>query len=220
MANNQRRSTLLMVSLLFLLAAGPNSATRTPPTLMDGELFTLPPKAPRGGVVALVAEVSEQGRLVDIRVLAPSAPFTPLMEASLKHWRYRPATEDEQPSAERVLVLGIFRPPTLYSREGESTTVPEITAAERVPTPIHLETPAHPAKVPGSGTSILELTLSPDSDEPKVRLVTTTPGFGSESVEAAQKLRFATDSLEHETNVYLVFGYPTPWLSEKPPGGR
>ena len=78
----------------------------------SGGFGAVPYRTRVAGVVGVELTVDESGKVTDIVALKALEPFSSMVNDAVSAWRFEPATFDGEPIESRVLVAGLFRPPT------------------------------------------------------------------------------------------------------------
>lgn len=86
-----------------------SSATMPFPILFSAPAY--PPNAFQSGVVMLEAEVGEDGRPADVRVLRSAPPFDAISRAALQDWMFRAARVGDGPVRGYAYAIFGFSPP-------------------------------------------------------------------------------------------------------------
>ena len=86
-----------------------SSATMPFPILFSAPAY--PPNAFQSGVVMLEAEVGEDGRPADVRVLRSAPPFDEISRAALQDWMFRAARVGDGPVRGYAYVIFGFSAP-------------------------------------------------------------------------------------------------------------
>ena len=178
----------------------------------------MPEMALGGGEVALELTVSASGTVTRVDHLVVTPPYADLMSDTVSAWRFDPAmaTKDgrTQPIAARVLVIGLFRPPSLYS--GPSAGVqPKTVAAPSAALP-SLQSqvlPPYPANATGNGIVLVEIEMTNRAVTRNWRVVGGSLGFESAALDAVRAWQFAAPraaDVPDKLYVYAVVGFRTP----------
>src|SRR5262245_43829546 len=185
------------------------------PLLMQ---MQMPEMALGGGEVALELTVGAGGTVTRVAHLVVTPPYADLLADAVSAWRFDPATATKdgrtQPVAARVLVLGLFRPPALYS--GPSAGVLPKTLAAPSATLPSLQShvlPPYPPNATGNGTVLVEIEVTNRGNARAWRVVSGALGFESAALEAVRAWTFAAPraaDVPDTLYVYAVIGFRTP----------
>jgi Gram-negative bacterial TonB protein C-terminal len=181
------------------------------------EVSPPPPTVAGGGEVLLEVSVDVEGAVFNTRVLRHTPPFTDLLRQAVRQWRFQPAVEDGRAVPSRLLVAGVFRPPTLIGPAVGETPKDVAQPTADVPFPIEIVPPAFPPNVviPGAGLTgldaqtVVEIGVAADGKVQVARVLrTTAAAFDSPSLDAAGRWRFR--GAGRQAFVYAVFGFRPP----------
>src|SRR6266849_1032366 len=113
----------IMVCGAVVASAAPSGFV--PARYRDGALPPIPIRAIGGGEAFLELTVSSSGVVSAVRTLRATPPFTEAMSNTVRSWQFHPAEGERErepgqpvgpkprrPVESKVLVVGIFRPPT------------------------------------------------------------------------------------------------------------
>ncbi len=104
------------------------------PAVLEGyDVEPIPYGARAAGIVMLDVAVDVTGGAGDVRVLQDVPPFTDLIRLPLPRWRFRPAQENGQAVASRVLVAGIHRPAMLEFPAPPTPPLPDPVPEAAIP---------------------------------------------------------------------------------------
>ena len=219
---------VILGSLAAVMSVNPPSLVQAPgvivltaPRVREINVPPIPVLAMGGGEVMLEVTVDERGAVIEVAKLRATAPFTESMAAAVVTWRFDPAIgiegKQRKPVAGRVLVIGLFRPPTLYSgpapggqvqvRGEPSAVLPRLVA----PMPV-----TYPPMAVGSRVVVLELAVGSQAETRGVRVVTTPSGFDGAALQSVQSWQFTSPrdpSAADPLYVYVVLGFRTPILT-------
>ena len=218
-ATNARRASIAAFLASVLLAASPAHAQLEPARLRSGATPTLPLSNVVGsGQAWLLVSLNAEGVVTSIDTLSVTAPFDDIVRAAVRRWTFSPATEDGEPltSGSEVLVVAIFRPPSLHTLAAPSQ--PRGTPGSNprpapVPIPVATAMPVYPTNAVGSGTVIVEAEVTLDGAVGAAAVIRSHPGFDRSALDAARRWRFqpATRNGRPVPSVaYLVFGFREP----------
>lgn len=216
-----RHSTMLG-STIFLLAAvmavdAGQTLTVGPRLRLDG-LPAQVPEAFGGGEVVLDVAVDATGGVSRIDPVRVTPPYGDAMLRSVASWRFDPASRlgEERPVAVpgRVLVVGTFRPPSIYASPAPGA-VPEMRGlpSPQLPVPNTLTLPAYPPNATGDAMVLVEIELTSRAVPREYRVVSPPSGFDAPALEAARLWRFtppAAPDVPDRLFVYAVLGFRAP----------
>jgi TonB family protein len=200
---------------------------RTPARFRAGAPPQIPVRAVGGGDVAIEASVGVDGRVVGIARLRHAAPFTEALAAAVQGWQFAPAVDIAPPPRERpdappvrtpvastVLVLGLFRPPALYTGTLGTPPVDVGRASEAVPYPTSPPPlPVFPPNAFLDGVVVVELSIAPNGAVAGTRLVHSSPAFDQAALDTISYLRFRPAQLRGRPSssfVYVVATFRAP----------
>ncbi len=181
------------------------------------EVSAPPPTVAGGGEALLEVSTDAEGVVALTRVLRQTPPFTDLLRQAVRQWRFQPAMEEGRAVPSRVLVVGVFRPPTLIGPAPGERPKDVGRPSERIPVPVEIVTPAFPANVviPGAGRTgldaqaVVEIAVAADGTVEEARVVHATAApFESPALDAARRWRFQGGG--RDAFVYAVFGFRQP----------
>lgn len=195
--------------------------------LAGGALPLIPVRAVSGGEVVLEVSVSRDGRVTAVKPLRHTAPFTDAMAAAVRGWTFSPAVDaavpapgalpdpnTRAPMASTVLVVGVFRPPSLFPGTlGEppkdmakpSGSAPALASA--------IEMPAYPVTALHDGVVLLELNVAEQGAVEGIGVVRSSSAFDKAAVGAASALTFAPGKVHGRpaaARVYVVAAFRQP----------
>jgi hypothetical protein len=211
------RSRLASVLLAGAVAAfGAEAAEYRQAVRMAGPLPVTPHNVSAGGEVILEIEVTDQGRVGEMLVLRDTPPFTELVAAAVAQWWFEPAELDGEPVGSRVLVAGVFRPPSLHAL-GVGTPPRDVgLPSDLVPYPVEISHPPYPPRARGAGTILLALGIDTRGQLLVAQVAEGGPPFSEVAMRAVEQWVFAPASLfgvPVDTIAYAIFGFPEPVLA-------
>lgn len=202
----------------------------TPAKFRGGASPSIPALAVGGGEVVLELDLNEQGRVRGVTTIRDTPPFTSALSTAVRTWIFQPALDVVAPRPgdpvdertrraidSKVLVIGVFRPPALFS-----TTLGEIPksvepASSAVPSPTTpLTMPAYPPNALFDGIVLAELRVSDDGKIERASIVHSTAPFDQPTLEAVRALSFRPARIHGKAapaHVYVVAGFRQPVLS-------
>jgi TonB family protein len=186
-----------------------------------------------GGQVLLEITVSRDGSVIDSRPLRVTPSFTERIQSTSSGWRFTPAEalldpRDQRPGGpltrpieSKVLVAGIFRPPTLLGPSiGEA--ISEVSnPSDEIPFPLSVIQPLYPPNARDAGVVLVEARVNPQGAVIGAVVKISSPGFDSAALDAARQWRFRparVGGLFVPSLAYIVFGFPMPLTFGTSPG--
>jgi TonB family protein len=166
-----------------------------------------------GGEVLLKVGLSPVGQVRSIESLRQAYPFTEALEAAVQQWRFGPAEPGEGPRERQVLVVGVFRPPSLYDLTPPVPLVPLQAVPATIPVPVRWERPLYPPRAIGDGVVVLEVHVAVDGKVEDVTILSPSPAFDGPARDAARRWWFRPAVWEGKaipSVAYLVFGFRQP----------
>jgi len=199
-----------------------------PAKLAGGGMPMIPVMAVNGGEVYLEVDVSAEGRVTGAKVLRTTPPFTEAMTSAVGGWRFQPAedavappsggTPDDQTRrkvASKVLVLGLFRPPSVFQGMAPGTPPANVAAAsESVAAPTGSFTmPPYPPQALFNGVVLVELGVKADGSVSGAKVLRGAAPFDQLAVQAAASLGFRAPRVHGRpapANVYVAVAFRQP----------
>jgi protein TonB len=203
------RTELLTVVLAGLAATAMAQAT-TPPRLVSAQLGPAPWNVQSGGIAACEVTLDENGAVVGADLVQDVPPYGAQLNDAVRSWRFEPAREGDRRVGARVLVLGLFRPPTLSIPTPENPLYKTTQAPEEIPWPTYVAVPPYPANVVGSGKVIVETDVSDQGKVASARALGEASVFDSAALDAARQWTFRPASRSGRpiaSRAYLVFSF-------------
>jgi len=185
-----------------------------------------------GGQVMLEVTVSPDGAVIDSRPLRVTPSFTERIQSTSNAWHFSPAEalidpRDQRPGGpltrpiqSKVLVAGVFRPPTLLGPSiGES--INEVgNPSDEIPYPLSVIQPLYPPNARDAGVVLVEARVNPQGAVIGAVVKISSPGFDSSALDAARQWRFRPARVGGSfvpSLAYIVFGFPMPLTFGAPP---
>lgn len=197
-----------------------------PARYRDGALPQIPVQALGGGEVFLELNVSSAGGVTAVRTLRATAPFTEVLSQAVRGWRFVPAEEEMEPEAarpgvpafrrvvdSRVLVAGLFRPPTLNTPTLGEPPADVASASDETPFPVTTVVPAYPPLARDSGIVPVEVHIDSRGDVVDAVAIRSAPAFDGPAIDAARRWKFRPARLHGrsvDTLAYIVFAFRQP----------
>jgi outer membrane biosynthesis protein TonB len=209
---------LLILAVLVATSSVAVAQMVSSPRLRTSELPVPSPEAFGGGEVLLELAVDASGAVTQVSPLRVTPPFSDTMMKMATSWRFQPAVvvinKRETPAPGKVLVAGLFRPPTLYAGPAPGAP-PEArdTPSPDVPRPNQLVMPAYPPNVTGDRMVLIEIELTPRAEPLGYRVVSPASGFDGAALDAVKAWRFnppTAAAIPDRLFVYAVLAFRTP----------
>jgi TonB family protein len=198
----------------------------TPARLRDGRVPPISVNAVGGGEVRLELNVSTEGLVTRVTPLRTTPPFTDLMTAAVRDWKFFPARAVVNGDSARdgaqiaraavpatVLVVGLFRPPAMNSPTlGEPAT--DLTSgSDAAPFPASTTMPPYPPRASGSGVVLLEARVSAIGSVEDVGVISSSPAFDEAARDTVRTWHFRPakhDGIPVSALVYVIAAFRSP----------
>ncbi len=203
----RNQSVVFFVALSLAAAALFAQGDFSPAQLQSAQLWPVPFATQSGGIAAFSLSVDETGAVTGLQPVQEFAPYGDLMRSALPKWRFQPARSQGQPVASQVLVLGLFRPPTLAFAAPENPRYKDTQAPDEVPWPTSVTPPNYPANASGSPMVIVEVDVSSNGSVAGARVATEPTAFDSAAVDAVRSWTFRAASRNNRdaaSRLYVV----------------
>jgi TonB family protein len=204
----RNQTTLLFAALSLAAAALFAQGDFSPVQLLSAPLWsTIPFGTQSGGIAAFSLSVDETGAVTGLQPVQEFAPYGDLMRRALPGWRFQPARSQGQAVVSQVLVLGLFRPPTLSFAAPENPRYKDTQAPDEVPWPTSVTVAPYPAEATGSGMVIVQVDVSSDGTVAGARVVTEPSIFDSAATGAVRAWTFRPASRNNRdaaSRLYIV----------------
>lgn len=224
------RSWMLFVTALLAIGPGPASfvapsaaQSQPVPTAARLRAGASVPLAPAmvvgGGEVVLDVLVGTSGAVAKVLPVRATPPFTDLMVAAVKGWRFDAATAAVkgalQPSEGHVLVTAVFRPPQVYAAPAlGAPTADAGQLSPSLPQPGTLPMPAaYPPRAVRDGTVLIEIELTAAAMPLSHKVLSPASAFDSAALETVKEWRFGfppKPSGADRLYAYAVVGFREP----------
>jgi TonB family protein len=193
------------------------------------EMPAEPPMVLGGGQVLLELRVDRSGRVADVRVLTSTPPFTELVKEAVSQWHFSPArevlgqSEGESDVESRVLVAGVFRPPTLYDSPSRGEPVENVAKpSEEVPFPTSMSMPAYPPRAHWhmSRSILVEADLGEEGELVASKVIRSSAGLDEVALDAIHRWSFRPakrNGTPVPSVAYIIFGFREPVVSGRSP---
>jgi len=197
-----------------------------PARYRDGALPPIPIRAIGGGEAFLELTVSSSGVVSAVRTLRATPLFTEAMSHTVRGWQFHPAEGEIEPEPgqpvdpkprrpveSKVLVVGIFRPPTLNTPTlGEP---PKDVASPSIETPFPLATvlPLYPPLARENGIVLVEVRVDAGGGVADAQVIRSAPPFDEPARDAARRWTFRPARVQGTSVVglaYIVFAFRQP----------
>lgn len=178
-----------------------------------------------GGEVMLEVTVGPGGNVIGSKPLRTTASFTERIQSTTDNWRFTPA-EAMIPIAERkpggpltrpieskVLVAGIFRPPTFFTPTAGEPVTEVANPSDEIPYPLSITRPLFPPTALNAGVVLVEARVSGSGAVIGAVVKVSAPGFDDAALDAAKQWRFRPARVGGffvPSLAYIVFGFPMP----------
>lgn len=196
-----------------------------PARFQSGALVIQSPMTVGGGEVLLELDLDASGSVLEVTTLRSTPPFTDLLREAVRAWRFSPAREIPQESTEwvpvesKVLVAGVFRPPTTYDAPARGEPAEDVAApSDAIPFPRSLAVPPYPPTASWhiGQTVLVEVEVGDDGKVARSKVVRAAAGLEDAARDAAATWQFrpAQRSGKPAPSVaYVVFGFRDPVVS-------
>ena len=194
----------------------------SPAQLQAGGVPALPVMAVGGGQVLLELSIGADGRVADVKPLRSTPPFTDLLTETVRAWRFRPAEDtgdsnnragSRGPVASKVLVAGLFRPPTLNAPTIGEPLKEGAAASDEIAFPLTTMLPAFPPQANRSGVVVIEARVDRGGQVAEMKVVRSAPPFDDAARQAVGNWIFRPARMHGAyatTLVYVVLGFAAP----------
>jgi TonB family protein len=196
-----------------------------PAKFREGMLPVTPVQAVAGGEVFVEATVTDAGRVGDLTTLRTSPPFTQSVLDAVRGWGFQPAEQTipkvpgdprsvvTEAIESKVVIAGVFRPPTLNSPTVGEPPKDVRPATGDVAVPLRTVTPLYPPLALADGTVLVQVTVGVNGSVVSATTVRSAPGFDESALTAARQWTFRPARIHgrlEETFAYLVFAFRQP----------
>jgi TonB family protein len=202
-----------------------------PAQYRDGDLPQISIRALGGGEVFLELSVSSSGVVRSVRTLRATPPFTEAVSTVVRRWLFHPAEEELEPDAgqpvnpkprkpveSKVLVAGLFRPPSLNTPTFGEPPKDTASASEETLFPVTTVTPSYPPLARDAGVVLVEVRVDTGGRVADARVIRSAPPFDEPALDAARRWTFRparVGGIPVATLAYVVFGFRQP-ITVKP----
>jgi hypothetical protein len=218
-AHLSKRISAALVALILSAAVGAALEQRsTSPRLRESHLPAQIPQAFGGGEVVLELTVDSRGGVSRIERLRVTPPYADLLANAAAQWRFEPAMvpiEGRATSvAASVLVVAVFRPPSLYAGPAPGVPAQLLGApSPRLPRVESIVMPAYPPRATGDGIVLVEIEMSGHAERRSYGIIGPSSGFDTAALDAVRSWRFDAPQAADAPDrlfVYAVVGFRTP----------
>ena len=161
-----------------------------------------------------------------VRTLRATPPFTDAMSNAVRGWQFRPAEEEMEPEPgkpvdpkprklvdSRVLVVGIFRPPTLNAPTVGEPPEEVASASDETPFPLATVMPRYAPLARDNGIVLVGVRVDPRGGVVDAKAIRSAPPFDEPALDASRRWTFRPARV-HGTSVaslaYIVFAFRQP----------
>jgi TonB family protein len=179
----------------------------------NGPLPQIPIRAVGGGEVLLELSVSSSGVVTATRPLQTTPLFTEALSAVVGGWQFVPAEEAGKPVESKVLVAGLFRPPSIYTPTLGELPRDVAVASPEAPYPTMTVTPPYPPLALQSGVVLVEAQVDARGDVVDAEVARSAPPFDAPALESARQWKFRPariNGVAVPTYAYIVFAFRQP----------
>jgi TonB family protein len=192
----------------------------------DGALPQIPIQAIGGGEVRFELTVSSSGVVSAVKTLRATPPFTDAMGNAVRGWLFRPAEEETEPKSgkpadpkprrpveSKVLVVGIFRAPTLNAPTFGEPPMDVASASSETPFPLASVMPSYPLLARENGIVLVEVRVDPGGGVADVKVIRSAPPFDEPARDAARRWTFRPARVSGRSVAglaYIVFAFRQP----------
>jgi TonB family protein len=227
-----RASVLIAISVFTVTLSAQEPFS--PAQYQSGAVPVLPALAVGGGQVLLELTVGADGRVTEVKPLRTTPPFTEMLTAAVRDWRFRPAEDADSsnrgadsrsaapaPVASRVLVAGVFRPPALNMPTLGEAPKEGAPASDELAFPLTLTPPAFPPQAIRGGVVLLEARVDRGGQAGDIKLLRSSVPFDDAARRAVSDWIFRPARIHGAyapTFVYVVLGFASPTSMGAPAG--
>ena len=196
-----------------------------PPRLREARVPGQPVNPVGGGEVVLELTVTAKGAVSGVKRLRTTPPYTEFLADAVATWQFDPAIaafgKDEVEVDAPALVIGVFRPPSVYAGPSAGSP-PQLLgpSARSLPQVSSLVMPNYSPTSVGDGLVVVEIEMSARAEPREYHVITPASGFDSAALTAVRAWRFTPPTNGPPTlYVYAVLGFRSPTGSTvRPPG--
>lgn len=178
-----------------------------------------------GGEVLVEVTVSSEGAVADTRPLRSTATFTERVVNSVRTWSFvaaegpissanaRPEGAMTERIESKVLVAGLFRPPTLNTPTLGEPILDVAAPSTDVPFPTQVVQPPFPPNAAGPGVVLIEVRIDTYGRVVDALARQSSPPFDGAARDAALQWTFRPATIAGRpvpSVAYIIFGFPLP----------
>lgn len=199
-----------------------------PARLQGGTMPIIPVMAIAGGEVFLEVDVNRDGGVSGVKPFRSTPPFTESTAAAVQGWRFAPAQDaaapeagkpidpaTRRPMASKVLVVGVFRPPSMYqgSNAGEP---PKASGSPSEGVAVPTAGPAMPSYPPQAlfnGVVLVEVSVQPDGHVDGAKVIRGAAPFDALALQSVASMSFRPPRVHGQSAaayVYVAVGFRQP----------
>jgi TonB family protein len=207
-----------IAGFLFSIATIAMQPLATAPKVRSAAAPALPVQAFGGGEVVLELTVAPSGTVEAFEAIRSTPPFTEGVARAASSWQFGPATATvdgrSTPVRGAVLVVAVFRAPTLYAAPapgGQPATSGKASSA--LPQVTSIVPAAYPPNARGSGVVIVEIEMTRSGAARGHRVVTPQSAFDGAALDAVRAWRFNAPrdgNAAERLYVYAIVGFREP----------
>jgi TonB family protein len=216
-----------LVCLTAAIAAA--QAPFSPARYRSGGVPPMPSQTVGGGEVRLEVDLDGTGRVTSMKPLRTTPPFADLIAGAVRTWQFEPAEEavrdPARPNApparaaapSKVLVTGLFRPPTLNTPTLGEAPRDVAAASEEIPVPLSTSSPPYPPNALNGGVVLLEAMINASGSLGRITVLQSSPPFDAAARTALESWRFRPARRRGEavaSYIYVMFGFAAPIVGE------
>ena len=166
-----------------------------------------------GGEVLLEVALDAGARVMSVRTLRDTPPYTETMRGAVGSWTFEPARNAQgEGTPSLVLVAGSFRPPTSTGPAAGQPPKDVAAPSPGLPFPLTTAPALYPPQARGDAQVLVEMTVAAHGT-PSGRVVRGASGFDEPARQAAGQWRFRPTP----GRVYVLFGFRQPVGTLPPP---
>lgn len=197
-----------------------------PPRFQSGIAPPTDIRAVGAGEVFVEAEVTDTGVVSEVRPLRVTPPFTEMVTASVRQWKFSPAMQEsnldpgepqvvvKRPVKSKVLVAAMFRAPGLLNTPTLGTVPKDIaTPSDDTPFPIATVMPIYPVDAIFDGTVLVEVQIGTDGRVLGTKVLQSGAVFDRPALDAVKQWVFRPARVRPvpaDSFAYVSFGFRQP----------
>ena len=203
----------IIVIALALASLQVIQPTYLPASYQSGDLPVQPPQVAGGGEVLLELTVGNDGKVVKGHTLRSTPPFTELLVDAVRLWKFHPAEDRGHEVESAVLVVGLFRPPTLMGPAAGEPSKDVTPPSSLIPMPYTTVPPDYPPGALADGVVLVEIIVERDGTVDAARVLRSSAAFDRAATDAVLQWKFRParrDGKPVPSFAYVVFGFRQP----------